>query len=187
MLYETAFLIPGMELSPATKPSIYKVLTSVEGLKGLKYYSGFRGYDTVLFDEAFKVSGAGSTARMAKDDSDLLPLSSTFTAYVHDVNMGQCWYRIDVDSAGSGFLISVANARALNVFVFSVFKPEAFRLRFALVGAEEGIYVYCLCSAQVPPKLATMLDTGEVVRSRLDALRAWSVSQIGSTRTASHK
>lgn len=186
-IYETAFLIPGVELSPSTKLSVYNAITSVEGLKGLTYYSGFRGRDTVLFDTVYKTPGPGSMRRLADEAAQNLPGRSRFDFYAHDVNMGSCWYRVDVDSAGNGLLVSVTNTRALNVFVFHAFNPETFQLRFILLGTDEGIYVYGLCSARVAPSLAAMVDTREIVGTRLDAIRRWSSSRIIATRLVASK
>jgi hypothetical protein len=178
LFVESAFLLKGRLDGEAGRLRLFNALLGVKTLSGVTYYSERRGRETVLFDEVYRVAKVGSYDALADPSFRELPSSAAMTIHLKDSNFGDAWYLLECRSFGSGFQLSLENARPLGIFVVRAFEAGGFRMRLALLEVDEGILVVGVCAADPSPLAASMVDAFSAVEKRLRAVQKWVAGRL---------
>jgi hypothetical protein len=177
---ECAFLVRGKTLAPERKLALYNAITAVRGLSGVKYFSFTRNRETVLLEDVFRTDAPGSMKRLPDAAAASLPGTSSLELHARDANFGSTWYRLQVDSRGPGFFMTLSNTEPQGLLFLNAFEKDSLRLHYAIVSADEGIYVYGLCAASPVKGADRLVDIFSAVQKRLEAIRGWVAEQLGA-------
>jgi hypothetical protein len=177
-LVETAYLVRGLDFAMGRELAAYNGLTRFSSLSGVTYDSFTRKRETVLLSDVHRVDAPGSTKSLPDVAATLLPTRAAFEIYARDVNFGSTWYSVVVDCGNQGFALALTNSRPQSIFAITAFDTGALRLRYAMLGADEGVYVYALCAAEPGAVAATFVDMFSAATKRLEAIRRWAVARL---------
>ncbi|MDR2097944.1 MAG: hypothetical protein LBP37_05425, partial [Spirochaetaceae bacterium] len=87
----------------AKKLDVYNALRRISTLQGRKYFSGTRGKETVMFEDASMISGEDNFKKQKDPQYAVsVPSAETIFIMVDDVNFGKCYYRAEIKSNGAG-------------------------------------------------------------------------------------
>ena len=77
-----------------------------------------------------------------------------------------------------GFSLSLTNSKPQGLFALRAFDSGALRLRYALLGADEGVYIYALCAADPSPLAEKLVDMFSAAEKRLGAVGGWAAARL---------
>ncbi|MDR0685326.1 MAG: hypothetical protein LBF83_09405 [Spirochaetaceae bacterium] len=158
---------------PVTKLDIYNALRGITTLKGREYFSSTRGRSTVMFEEASRVVSA-SNLKKEKDPaySSSIPLEETMFVMVKDANFGNCYYRAEIKTAGSGIRFSLTNFKSINYF-FPVIKQGKLLIHLYLEPLSDGLLVYGLTGVDTAAFAEKHVDIPSTIEKRLAVIYGW--------------
>lgn len=184
---EEGFLLKGRKLDAAGRLSVFNALSAVSGLSGIKYFSETRQRETVLLDDVYRTDAPGSSRKLPDLRSVILPGISTFDIHAKDVNFGPTWYRMQIDSSGPGFYLSLVNTKPQKIAIIRAFDSGALSLCYIAAEADEGVYIYSLGSARAEPGAARFVDAYSAALKRLEAVRGWLMETLGLEKAQSRR
>jgi hypothetical protein len=178
-IIEMAYFVPGIEFSPENRLGLYSELSRISTLSGVTYHSYSKNErEVVLLSDVFAVEKPGSKKAVPEVAPSSVPDTAVMQVHAKDANFGSTWYQLAIDARGSGFLVSLTNSRPQSAMLIRAFDEGALRLRFALVPASGGIYVYSLCAADPGKTAERLVDMFSAVEKRLNAVRGWVIRRV---------
>ncbi|MDR2796407.1 MAG: hypothetical protein LBB47_06835 [Spirochaetaceae bacterium] len=163
---------------PVTKLDIYNALCMISTLQGREYFSSTRGRNTVMFEEASRISGANNLKKQ-KDPpyTSSMPSEETMFIMVKDANFGNCYYRAEIKTAGRGIRYSLSNFKSINYFI-PVIKQEKLLIQLYLEPVSEGVLVYGLTGVDAADFAEARVDIPSTITKRLDVIYGWILDNI---------
>jgi hypothetical protein len=158
---------------PVTKLDIYNALCRIGALQGREYFSSTRGKRTVLFEEASRVVSANNLKKQ-KDppNAPSMPPEETIFVVVKDANFGNCYYRAEIRTAGSGIHYSLTNFKSIN-YIIPVIKQGKLLIHLYLEPLSDGLLIYGLTGVDAADFAEKYVDIPSTITKRLDVIYGW--------------
>jgi hypothetical protein len=159
---------------PVTKLDIYNALCKIRTLQGKEYFSSTRGRRTALFEDASRVAGENNLKKQNDPPPAVsLPSDETIFIMVKDVNFGNCYYRAEIKTYGSGIRYSLTNFKSINYLFIPVIKTGNLMIQLYIESLNEGVLIYglsCVTAANFADK---QVDIPSAIQKRLDVIYEW--------------
>jgi hypothetical protein len=173
---------------PGDRATAYSnILRSVSSLKGLRYYSVFKGKEAVLFQESYCVAppsaaarGPGSIVRLADPlIAGPVPYSMAY-AYQKDSTMGEAVWSLEYRQTEALASLAIQNVSGLSLGPFPAVGPGGIRIIVSTSEKDGQVEAYALCMARVPllPGLTGFLESS--FSNRAEALLSWFLKSLAA-------
>jgi hypothetical protein len=165
--------------NPVTKLDIYNALCKISTLQGKEYFSSTRGRRTALFEDASRVIGENNLKKQNDPPpAASLPSDETIFIMVKDANFGNCYYRAEIKTHGSGIRYSLTNFKSINYLFIPVIKTGNLIIQLYIEPLNEGVLIYglsCVAAANFADK---QVDIPSAIQKRLDVIYKWISDNI---------
>jgi len=170
---------------PEHLEQLYAILTNVESMEGIEYYSQSRERMRTFFQESYRIAGPDSSERVPPDSatdpslSDLSEGKHTFYAFQRDSSFGSNRYEVDVRRLGQQTLaLTMTNLTRMYYGIFPAVSPERFRAEIIVTAANDGLVIYGTTAVGVISLFGSEERARDSFRNRINALLDWFESRI---------
>ncbi len=143
------------------------ILTAVETLAGIKYYSVSHKGEKTLFTSSRITSGGKSVNNSFK------PQAFSLTALIEDTTFGKNRYDILYETDDTTIQMKMSNSDRLTLGFIPVTGKDELVFRLVLIPSEEGLYLYCCGTAKTLDSGFIRRRIGQSVYNRITALYNW--------------
>lgn len=182
------FLIETVRLLPLSKPvsisRIYAALNRIGDLTGRTYRSASRGKEVPLFETATRIESLKRTTPVQDPvfpniENIKIPTSDSFFILLKDINFGNSFYKVEMQTYDKGFLFILSNAKNLSYGIIPVIGENKFISILYVEPLAEGLFLYNQAGAQVGSLIASQVHMPSAIRKRLDVFIDWFLDGLG--------
>ena len=146
----------------------FEIITDIEGLSGITYYSISDKKEKVLFTGARILTG-----QITGNVSNNIPAEHTITAVIEDTTFGINKYIIEYKFSDNHIVMKMSNLEKLKLGFIPVSGKNELVFHIAVIPAESGMFVYCsgICKTINAPFIRNRIR--DSIYNRVTALYYW--------------
>ncbi|AEJ19615.1 DUF6675 family protein [Gracilinema caldarium] len=162
--------------------NIFISLSRVRDLAGRTYKSSSRGKEVPLFETATRIESPRKPTPLEDPRNtihDVIPSKQVFYILLKDINFGNSYYKIEMQTYDKGLMFILTNAKTLSYGIIPVIGEDRFISVLYIEPLKEGLLLYNQAGAQVNSIISSQVHMPSAIRKRLDVFIDWLVDGLG--------
>ncbi|GAB6090143.1 hypothetical protein JCM12856_17360 [Spirochaeta dissipatitropha] len=157
---------------------LYSILTDVESMKGIEYYSASRESMRVLFTQSYFIRSPQNPERFKPETDSILPPSQNFWLFQQDQTFGKNIYSMNLSHSNGTIHMQMQNNSNVNYGIFPAIREQNMTIHMTVHVLDEGIAIFSSIRALPVISLGLESRIRSSMENRLVAITNWFLHKL---------
>lgn len=157
---------------------LYDILTDVESMEGIEYYSASRDSMRVLFTQSYFVRSPQNLERIKPESESTIPPDQSFWLFQQDQTFGKNIYSMNLLQSSRTIHMQMQNNSTVNYGIFPAIREQNMKIHMTVHVLEEGIAIFSSIRALPVISLGLESRIQSSMENRLIAITNWFLHKL---------